>query len=185
MDKRKQGTALVTGGKKGHASEIAMGAVIAGVVGLVVYFATRKTTPTPPPPAENKGNVYGLVTDAVSGQVLGGVAVSTTGFDLVTDDVGYYAITDMDLVTYQIAFRLEGYETFLPFPRATLLLIEPLRAMRFIHYTAWCARQKADGGFARLASDWGTPGFWRQEVADLRTQRQEIADALRESRATA
>ncbi len=72
---------------------------------------------------------------------------------------------------------LEGYETFLDFDRATLRLIEPLRAMRFIHYTAWCARQKADGGFARLAPDWGACDFWRQELADLAKQRQEIRDA--------
>lgn len=73
---------------------------------------------------------------------------------------------------------LEGYETFLPFPRETLRLIEPLRAMRFIHYTAWCARQKADGGFSRLAPDWGSRGFWSQEIADLERQRQEIRDAV-------
>jgi len=80
----------------------------------------------------------------------------------------------------QVNFLLEGYETFMSFPHDTLRLIEPLRAMRFIHYTAWCARQKADGGFARLAPDWGVPEFWRQEIADLRTQRQEILDALGE-----
>ncbi len=73
---------------------------------------------------------------------------------------------------------IEGYETFRPFPYETLRLIEPLRAMRFIHFTAWCARQKADGGFARLAPDWGMPAFWRQEIADLETQRQEIMDAI-------
>ena len=73
---------------------------------------------------------------------------------------------------------LEGYETFLEFPHSTLRLIEPLRAMRFIHYTAWCARQKADGGFARLAPGWGTADFWRQEIADLAVQNQEIRDAL-------
>ncbi len=73
---------------------------------------------------------------------------------------------------------LEGYETFLAFPRGTLRLIEPLRAMRFIHYTAWCARQKADGGFARLAPGWGAAPFWRQALADLETQRQEILEAL-------
>lgn len=73
---------------------------------------------------------------------------------------------------------LEGYETFLPFPHVSLRLIETLRAMRFIHYTAWCARQKADGGFARLAPAWGTPGFWRQEIDDLARQRREIDTTL-------
>ncbi len=77
----------------------------------------------------------------------------------------------------EVELLLEGYETFLSFPRETLRLIEPLRAMRFIHYTAWCARQKADGGFARLAPDWGKPAFWRQEIAELERQIQEIADS--------
>jgi Ser/Thr protein kinase RdoA (MazF antagonist) len=81
----------------------------------------------------------------------------------------------------EMEWLLEGYETFLDFPRETLRLIEPLRAMRFLHYTAWCARQKADGGFARLAPGWGTAEFWRQEIAELRKQRQEILDALAES----
>ena len=78
----------------------------------------------------------------------------------------------------EIELLLEGYETFRPFPRDTLRLIEPLRAMRFLHYTAWCARQKADGGFARLAPDWGSAAYWRQEVVELEKQRQEIRDAL-------
>jgi Ser/Thr protein kinase RdoA (MazF antagonist) len=78
----------------------------------------------------------------------------------------------------EIELFLEGYETFLAFPRETLRLIEPLRAMRFIHYTAWCARQKADGGFVRLAPGWGNAAFWRQEIAEIEKQRQEIRDAL-------
>jgi Ser/Thr protein kinase RdoA (MazF antagonist) len=78
----------------------------------------------------------------------------------------------------EMEWLLEGYEAMLAFPRATLRLIEPLRAMRFIHFSAWCAQQKADGIYARLPIDWGTPEFWRQELAALETQRQEIEDAL-------
>ena len=51
--------------------------------------------------------------------------------------------------------------------------------MRFIHFTAWCARQKADGGFARLAPDWGTESFWKQEIHDLDQQRQDLAERER------
>ena len=36
---------------------------------------------------------------------------------------------------------LEGYELFREFEDQELRLVEPLRAMRFIHYTAWCAHQ--------------------------------------------
>ncbi len=80
--------------------------------------------------------------------------------------------------TPDLNLLLEGYETFRDFDRQTLRLIEPLRAMRFLHFTAWCARQKADGGFARLAPDWGAESFWRREIHDLNQQRQEILDAL-------
>jgi len=78
----------------------------------------------------------------------------------------------------EAACLLEGYESMLAFPRATLRLIEPLRAMRFIHFTAWCVRQQADGAFARLPVDWGTPDYWRHETAALETQGHEIEDAL-------
>lgn len=74
----------------------------------------------------------------------------------------------------ELDLLLDGYETFRDFPYETLKLIEPLRAMHFIHFTAWCARQKADGGFARLSPDWGSQAFWRQELAELEKQRHEI-----------
>ncbi len=73
---------------------------------------------------------------------------------------------------------VEGYTAFRPFDPGTWRLVEPLRAMRFIHYTAWCARQAADRGFARLAPDFGTPAYWRRETRDLENQRVEIEDAL-------
>ncbi|MEJ2033310.1 MAG: phosphotransferase [Deltaproteobacteria bacterium] len=74
----------------------------------------------------------------------------------------------------EIELFLEGYETFRRFDRISLDLIEGLRAMRYIHYCAWCARQAADGGFSRLAPDWGTPAYWTQEIRDLEEQLERI-----------
>ena len=73
-----------------------------------------------------------------------------------------------------------GYTTFRDFDRRTWRLVEPLRAMRFIHFAAWCARQAADGGFARLAPGFGDSEYWRAEIRELRKQRMEIEDALSE-----
>lgn len=70
----------------------------------------------------------------------------------------------------EIELFLEGYETFRPFDNRSLELVEPLRAMRYIHFSAWCARQALDGGFARLSPDWGSPAYWRQEIEDLQSQ---------------
>jgi Ser/Thr protein kinase RdoA (MazF antagonist) len=71
---------------------------------------------------------------------------------------------------------LEGYGTFAEYDAAQTRLIEPLRAMRYLHYAAWCARQKADGGRGLLTAEWGTADFWRRELADLQRQAQDIED---------
>ncbi len=71
---------------------------------------------------------------------------------------------------------LEGYETFAEYDDAQTRLIEPLRAMRYLHYAAWCARQQADGGGRLLAADWGTVDFWRRELADLQRQARDLED---------
>ncbi|HWR97235.1 MAG TPA: serine/threonine protein kinase [Candidatus Methanoperedens sp.] len=74
---------------------------------------------------------------------------------------------------------LEGYETFRPFDRRTLGLIGPLRAMRFIHYMAWCAHQVAEDGHSRVAPDFGTRPYWLRELADLEVQVERVRAGLR------
>lgn len=76
---------------------------------------------------------------------------------------------------YEIELFLEGYETFHPFDRRELGLIEPLRAMRFIHFQAWCARQTGDPQ-GPPTPDWGSNAYWRQELADLEDQLQRIRE---------
>ncbi len=75
-----------------------------------------------------------------------------------------------DETLVEIDLLLEGYETFRDFDRRTLRLIEPLRAMRFIHYTAWCGYQVAEEGLSRVMPDFGTRDYWRREIDDLRDQ---------------
>jgi Ser/Thr protein kinase RdoA (MazF antagonist) len=70
----------------------------------------------------------------------------------------------------EIDYFLEGYEMFRAFDRKTLRLIGPLRAMRYIHYMAWCAHQVAEDGFSRAADDFGSREYWRQEIRDLTEQ---------------
>ena len=77
---------------------------------------------------------------------------------------------------YEMELFLEGYETFRPFDRRTLALIEPLRAMRFIHFTAWCVRQLEGGGFISVVPDFGSRDYWQGEIDDLVDQRALIKD---------
>jgi len=70
----------------------------------------------------------------------------------------------------------EGYEMFRPFDWSELRLVEALRAMRYVHYAAWCGRQQADQGFVQTVPGWGTAEYWRQEIDMLSRQREEILD---------
>ncbi len=70
----------------------------------------------------------------------------------------------------ELALLLEGYELFHTFDRSSLVLIEPLRAMRFIHYISWCAKQYIEDGGTRVNDDFGSQAYWQQEIADLKDQ---------------
>jgi Ser/Thr protein kinase RdoA (MazF antagonist) len=77
----------------------------------------------------------------------------------------------------EIDLLLEGYETFMEFDRRSLRLIEPLRAMRYIHYIAWCAHQFIEDGESRVAPNFGSREYWQQEMGDLADQLQRIRNA--------
>ncbi|HEX3556076.1 MAG TPA: serine/threonine protein kinase [Thermoanaerobaculia bacterium] len=65
---------------------------------------------------------------------------------------------------------VEGYESFREFDRSTLVLIEPLRALRIVHYTAWLARRWHDPAFPAAWPHFGTPDYWQRETEDLEEQ---------------
>ena len=77
----------------------------------------------------------------------------------------------------EIDIFLEGYETFRDFDRQTLALIEPLRAMRYLYYTAWCAHQVAEDGVSLVAPDFGSYHYWQREITDLVEQLERIRKA--------
>jgi Ser/Thr protein kinase RdoA (MazF antagonist) len=70
----------------------------------------------------------------------------------------------------EIDLLLRGYEQFRRFDRQSLRCIEPLRAMRMIHFAAWVSRQAGDFQFARNFPDWGSGRYWQNEINDLREQ---------------
>jgi Ser/Thr protein kinase RdoA (MazF antagonist) len=70
----------------------------------------------------------------------------------------------------QLDDLLEGYEEMRAFDRASLRLIEPLRALRFIHYTAWVARRWEDPAFPHAFPQFGSHRYWSDETDDLEEQ---------------
>ena len=71
---------------------------------------------------------------------------------------------------------LAGYQLFAEFDRSSIRLIEPLRALRLIHYTAWIARRWTDPAFPRSFPQFNTPNFWNQHLNDLREQYRIISE---------
>ena len=65
---------------------------------------------------------------------------------------------------------LRGYEQFLPFNRRELALIEPLRALRMIHYSAWLARRWDDPAFPQAFPWFGAPRYWEEHYRALEDQ---------------
>ena len=65
---------------------------------------------------------------------------------------------------------IEAYEQFRDFDHHQLQLIEALRALRFIHYSAWIAMRWQDPIFPRTFPYFGTLQYWQKEVQDLREQ---------------
>lgn len=70
----------------------------------------------------------------------------------------------------QRAFLLEGYDEMRAFDRSSIKLIEPLRALRFIHYTAWIARRWEDPAFPLAFPEFNSHAYWADETADLEEQ---------------
>jgi Ser/Thr protein kinase RdoA (MazF antagonist) len=65
---------------------------------------------------------------------------------------------------------LSGYEQFLPFDRRELALIEPLRALRMIHYSAWLARRWHDPAFPKAFPWFAEPRYWEEHYRALEEQ---------------
>ncbi len=83
--------------------------IILGVgagLGLLAALA-REAPPTPPP---GRANLYGKVTDSVTGDPISGVMVTLDGMQVYTDAQGNYAFTDLETGTYSLFFQKGGYE---------------------------------------------------------------------------
>ncbi len=62
--------------------------------------------------------------------------------------------------TQQLSMLLDGYEQMRELNRSELALIEPLRTLRLIHYSAWLARRKDDPAFIQHFSWFGSSDYW-------------------------
>ncbi|HSP00016.1 MAG TPA: serine/threonine protein kinase [Thioalkalivibrio sp.] len=77
---------------------------------------------------------------------------------------------DRESMSRQWASVLEGYETFRDFDLRELQLIEGLRTLRLIHYSAWIARRWHDPAFPMAFPFFDSPRYWEDRILELREQ---------------
>lgn len=77
---------------------------------------------------------------------------------------------DRDMMGRQLGRILRGYEDFAEFDDRELNLLEALRTLRLIHYSAWLARRWDDPAFPINFPFFATPRYWQDRVLELREQ---------------
>lgn len=65
---------------------------------------------------------------------------------------------------------LSSYQIMREFDMSSLRLIEPLRALRMIHFSAWVGKRRQDPAFMRYFPDYGSERYWQTQLQDLREQ---------------
>ena len=77
---------------------------------------------------------------------------------------------DRETAEKQLKALLDGYESFHSFEREQLNLIEPLRTLRLLHYSAWLARRWDDPAFPAAFPWFGSQRYWQDRILELREQ---------------
>src|SRR6188472_3040598 len=70
----------------------------------------------------------------------------------------------------QLRILVGAYESFRDFDRRELALIEPLRTLRLLHYSAWIARRWNDPAFPAAFPWFNTQRYWQDRILELREQ---------------
>jgi Ser/Thr protein kinase RdoA (MazF antagonist) len=70
----------------------------------------------------------------------------------------------------QLSDALAGYEDFAELDRRELYLVEALRTLRLIHYSAWIARRWEDPAFPAAFPWFNTQRYWQDRILELREQ---------------
>jgi len=73
-------------------------------------------------------------------------------------------------MSQQLSHVLEGYTQFYDFDPIELNLIEALRTLRMIHYSAWLARRWDDPSFPINFPWFGGNRYWEEQILSLREQ---------------
>jgi Ser/Thr protein kinase RdoA (MazF antagonist) len=73
-------------------------------------------------------------------------------------------------MTSQLCDILIGYEDFAEFDPRQLHLIEALRSLRLVHYSAWLAQRWDDPAFQQAFPWFNSQRYWQDRILELREQ---------------
>jgi Ser/Thr protein kinase RdoA (MazF antagonist) len=85
-------------------------------------------------------------------------------------DLWMFLSGDRQLQTRQVNELVEGYNEFFDFDPRQLNLIESLRTLRIMHYSAWLSRRWGDPAFPRNFPWFNTVRYWSEHILELREQ---------------
>ena len=113
-------------------------------------------TPGDAPAAAGPGPHFVDLDDARSGPAVQDLWMLTSG--------------DRSQRSRQLGALVDGYEQFREFDRRELALIEPLRTLRLMHYSAWLARRWDDPIFPINFPWFDSSDYWKGQVLMLEEQ---------------
>jgi Ser/Thr protein kinase RdoA (MazF antagonist) len=73
---------------------------------------------------------------------------------------------------------LDGYRQFNAFDPSEIARVEPLRALRMLHHSAWIADRWTDPAFPRAFPWFTSPRFWEEHISDLWQQLDALGEPL-------
>ncbi|MDH4093751.1 MAG: serine/threonine protein kinase [Betaproteobacteria bacterium] len=85
-------------------------------------------------------------------------------------DVWMLLSGDRAAMEKQLGHVLEGYRQFREFDARELHLLEALRTLRLLHYSAWIARRWDDPAFPAAFPWFNTQRYWQDRILELREQ---------------
>ena len=85
-------------------------------------------------------------------------------------DLWMFLSGDREEQTPQLAAILEGYQEFRRFDARELHLVEALRSLRLLHYSAWLARRWDDPAFKQAFPWFNSRRYWDEQILTLREQ---------------
>jgi Ser/Thr protein kinase RdoA (MazF antagonist) len=88
----------------------------------------------------------------------------------VVQDLWMLLSGDRADMTRQLGDVLTGYRSFFDFDPRELHLVEALRTLRLLHYSAWLAQRWDDPAFPAAFPWFNTQRYWQDRILELREQ---------------